>query len=115
MSKCSQSVTSVLLSTKLNRFSELSLCVNGGSSNVGIGKYKNVEGGFDILNDIGEFVENVSSFDEMLNFLGVSDYVIFDHNYNDLISWHRNNNKDYYIDKKMNDIIQAFNIISQAA
>lgn len=103
-------LTSIVLCLKLNRFSELSLSGSGGSSNVGIGKYKVLEDGFEVLNDMDEHVEMVKTFDEVLTALQVKEYITLEAEYSEIINWHKSNSKDYYsVDKTLEEALVEFN------
>ena len=94
------SIKSVILDPVRNRFSELSICGSGGSSNVGIGRFNKVGNVFEVLNDMGEKVEEVNTFEEALNALKVKNYIEFDISMDSFLEWHKNNPESYYTSEK---------------
>mgnify|MGYP000209267270 CR=1 FL=1 len=105
-----KSITAIVLSTKLNRFSELSICGSGGSSNVGIGKFKTLDNGYEVLNDMSEQIAIVDTFEEVLETRQIKDYVELNVEYKAFLKWHKSNPKSYYVeDKTFETALMDFN------
>lgn len=112
------SIKSVILDPVRNRFSELSICGSGGSSNVGIGRFNKVGNIFEVLNDMGEKVEEVNTFEEALKALKVKNYIEFNISIDSFLAWHKKNPEDYYSSDKtmyvaLNDFLRSdYNSVS---